>query len=45
MASVDGGDKGRFDRDEGCLVEVFGEFAFGGVIENNAVVLVWMGAC
>ena len=45
MASVDGGDEGRFDGTEGCHMEVFGEFAFGGVIEKNAVGLVWMGTC
>ena len=43
MASVDGGDEGRFDRAEGCCVEVFGKFAFGGVIAENALGLACIG--
>ena len=45
MGPVDGGDKGIFDRDEGCRVEVFGELLFGGVVVNNSVGLVWMVTC
>ena len=45
MAPVDGGDKGIFDRDEGCRVELFGEFAFGCIIAENSVGLAWMGTC
>ena len=43
MALVDGGNEGRFDRAEGCRVELFGKLAFGGVIAKNAVGLVCMG--
>ena len=45
MASVDGGDEGIFDGAEGCYVELFGEFTFGGVIAKNDVGLDWMGTC
>ena len=45
MAAADGSDEGRFDRDEGCRVEVFGELLFGGVVVNNSVGLVWMVTC
>ena len=45
MASVDGCDEGIFDRNEGFQVEVLGEFSFGFVIAENAVGLVWIGAC
>ena len=45
MAPVDGVNKWIFDGDEGCRVEVFGEFAFSCVIAENAVGLAWMGTC
>ena len=45
VALVDGNDEGRFDRAEGCRVEVLGGFAFGVVIVENDVGLVWMGTC
>ena len=45
MALVDGGNEGRFDGAEGGRVEVFGEFAFGGVTAKDTVGLVWMGTC
>ena len=45
MSSVDGGNEYRFDRAEGCRMEVFGEFVFVGVIAKNAVGLVSMGTC
>ena len=45
MALVDGGDEGKFDIAEGCHMVLFGEYAFGGVIAKNSVVLVWMGMC
>ena len=44
MAFVDGGDEGRLDGAEGCCMEVLGEFAFGGILAENAVGLVWIGA-
>ena len=37
MALVDGDDQGKCDGDEGCRVEIFDEFAFGGFIVDNAV--------
>ena len=45
MVLVDSGDEGIFYGDEGCRMEVIGKFAFGGVIEENAVGLAWMGTC
>ena len=45
MALVDGGDEGRFDGDEGCHLEVFGEFAFGGFIADNAFGLACIVMC
>ena len=44
MAFVDGGDRGGFDRAEGCYVEVLGKFKFGGIMAENTVGLVWIGA-
>ena len=44
MAVVDGGDEGRLDRAEGCCVKLLGKFAIGGVMAENAVCLVQMGA-
>ena len=44
MAVVDGGNEGRLEGAEGCCVKVLGKFALGGVMANNAVCLVWMGA-
>ena len=44
VAVVDGGNEGRLDGAEGCCVEVLGKFALGGVMAENAVCLVHMGA-
>ena len=43
MAFVDGKYEGRLDGAEGCYVEVFGEFAFDGIMAENAVGLVRIG--
>ena len=44
MDFVDGRDEGRLDGDEGFCVEVLGEFVFGGIMADNAVGLVRIGA-
>ena len=44
MAVFDGSDEGGIDRAEGCSVQVFGKFAFGDFMSENAIFLVWMGA-
>ena len=45
MDLVDCSAEGRFEGAEGGCVEVFGEFAFGGVIEKDSVGLVWIRTC
>ena len=35
---------GGIDGSEGCCVEVLGKFALGGIMAENAVGLVWIGA-
>ena len=42
MDFVDSGDEGRLDRAEGFCMELLGDFAFGGIIAENAVGLVWI---
>ena len=44
MAVVDGGNEGGLDRAEVCSVKVLGKFAFGNVLAEDAVCLVWVGA-
>ena len=44
MAVVDGGNEGGIDGDEGRSVKVLGKFAFGNVLAEDAVCLVWVGA-
>ena len=44
MAFVDGIDEGRIDWAEGCWVEVLGELAFGDIMAENAIGLVWIEA-
>ena len=44
MTVVDSGNEGRLDGAEGCYVRVLGKFALGGIMADNAVCLVWMGA-
>ena len=44
VAFVDGGDEGILYRSEGCCKEVLGEFAFGGIMAENSVGLVRIGA-
>ena len=44
MVVVDGGNGGGLDGDEGCSLKVLGKFAFGNVLEEDAVCLVWVGA-
>ena len=44
MAFVDGGNEGILDGAEGCCVEVLGKFAFGGIMAENAVGMVRVGA-
>ena len=44
MAVIDGGNEGGIDGAEGCSVKVLGKFAFGNVLAEDAVCLVWVGA-
>ena len=44
MDVVDGGNESGLDRDKVCSVKVLGKFAFGNVLAENAVFLVWVGA-
>ena len=44
MEFVDGIYEGRLDGSEGCCMEVLGKFAFGGIMVENTVGLVWIGA-
>ena len=44
MAIIDGGDEGRIDEAEGCCMKLLGKFALGGVMAENDVCLVQMGA-
>ena len=44
IAVVGGGDEGSLDGAEGCWVKVLGKFALGGVMAENSVCLVRMGA-
>ena len=43
MAVVDGGKEGGLDGDEGFSVNILGKFAFGNVLAEDAVFLVWVG--
>ena len=43
MAVVDGGQEDGLDRDEGRSVKILGKFAFGNVLAEDAVLLVWVG--
>ena len=43
MAVVDGSQEGGLDRAEVCSVKILGKFAFGNVLAEDAVRLVWMG--
>ena len=43
MAVVDGGKEGGLDGDEGCSVKILGNFAFGNVLAEDSVCLVWVG--
>ena len=44
MAFVDGVDEGRLYGDGGCSMEVLGEFAFGAIMAENSVGIVWIRA-
>ena len=43
MAIVDGGQEGALDGAEGRSVKILGKFAFGNVLAEDAVCLVWLG--
>ena len=43
MAVVDGGQEGGLDGAEGRNVKILGKFAFGNVLAEDAVCLVWVG--
>ena len=43
MAVVDGGQEGGIDGDEDRRVKMLGKFAFGNVLAEDAVCLVWVG--
>ena len=43
MAVVDGGQEGGIDGAEVCSVKILGKFAFGNVLAEDAVCLVWAG--
>ena len=43
MAVVDGVQEGGIDGAEGCSVKIFGKFAFGNILAEDAVCLVWVG--
>ena len=45
MAVVNGGQEGGLDRYEGCSVKILGKFAFGNVLLEDEVLLVWVGEC
>ena len=43
MAVVDGVQEGGLDGDKGRSVKILGKFAFGNVLAEDAVCLVWVG--
>ena len=43
MAVVDGGKEVGLDGTEGRSVKILGKFAFGNVLAEDAVCLVWVG--
>ena len=43
MAVVDGGQEGRLGGSEVHSVKILGKFAFGNVLAEDAVFLVWVG--
>ena len=45
MDVVDGGKEGGLDGAEGYSIKILGKFAFGNVLEEDAVCLVWVGEC
>ena len=43
MAVVDGGQEGGIDGAEGCSVKILCWFAFGNILLEDTVCLVWVG--
>ena len=43
MVIVDGGKEGGLEGAEGCSVKILGKFAFGNVLAEYAICLVWVG--
>ena len=43
VSVADGGKRGGLGRSEGCSMKVLGKFAFGNIMAENAVCLVWVG--
>ena len=43
MAVFDGRNEGGLDGAEGCSVKLLGKVAFGNVLAEDAVCLVWVG--
>ena len=43
MAVVDGSKEVGIDGAEGCSVKILDKFAFGSVLEEDAICLVWVG--